>query len=440
MVNIVKTSEQLNELINFARQHSPYYHEHLVDVSKKITALTELPLIEPAEYWQNSQTLNKWPVLTGAVAQALVFKTGGSTSAGKLSVYTQDEWRSLVGEFGKSLNWQFQPGDRVANLFFAGDLYASFLFVHDALAHVAVEITEFPFTGNVDSAVLAQSIVQHGINVLAGLPAHLLTFAAWLKRQEQTLPVVDSLLYGGESLFDSQRQLLELAFPNARIASIGYASVDAGFIGSSQRDCAEGEHRMHAEHILVEIIDEHSGAVIDACDHTGLLVITSLHRRLMPLIRYPVGDRACWREPVGSARRKFALKGRSAGSQRVRLGILSLMPEEIGVLIQHTANSDDWQLLIEQDGNKDVLSLKWVPSARSAAVGDVNRDLEAGLIEQYPLITQLQADHQLNLLVECCTHEDLPRHARSGKCLRVLDLRCYEHRHKEVPYESADSA
>ncbi|BBP71010.1 hypothetical protein PHLH6_30140 [Pseudomonas sp. Seg1] len=440
MVNIMKTSEQLNELINYARQHSRYYRAHFSGVSKQTSTLTELPLIEPAEYWQNSQTLNKWPVLTGAVAQALIFKTGGSTSAGKLSVYTQNEWRLLVSEFGKSLSSQFQPGDRVANLFFAGDLYASFLFVHDALAHVDVEITEFPFTGNVDSAVLAQSIVQHEINVLAGVPAHLLTFAAWLNRQEQTLPEVDTLLYGGESLFASQRQQLELAFPNARIASVGYASVDAGFIGSSQRDCAEGEHRMHAEHTLVEIIDEHSGAVIDACDHTGLLVITSLHRRLMPLIRYPVGDRACWREPAGSARRKFALKGRSADSQRVRLGILSLMPQEIGALIQHTANSDDWQLLIEQVGHTDVLSLKWVATAQSPAVADVNRDLEAGLVEQYPLIAQLRADHLLNLRIECCPHGDLSRHARSGKCMRVVDLRCYEHRHKEVPYATADSA
>ena len=119
----------------------------------------------------------------------------------------------------------------MANLFFAGDLYASFLFIHDSLAHVRVDITEFPFTGDIDSQVLAQSIQQHRINVLAGLPAHLLTFAAWLERREQTLPVVDTLLYGGESLFDSQRQLLNLAFPQSAPPQ-RYASVDDGFIAA----------------------------------------------------------------------------------------------------------------------------------------------------------------------------------------------------------------
>ncbi|VVN99780.1 Phenylacetate-coenzyme A ligase [Pseudomonas fluorescens] len=430
----------MDELINFARQHSPYYRKHFADVCQHVTSLTQLPLVNPVEYWSNSETLDHWPVLTAPVEQALVFKTGGSTSAGKLSVYTQDEWLRLVSEFGNSLSSQFKSGDRVANLFFAGDLYASFLFIHDSLAHVRVDITEFPFTGDVDSAVLSEAILQHRINVLAGLPVHMLTFATWLSRREQTLPGVDTLLYGGESLFPSQRLLLNRAFPNARITSIGYASVDAGFIGSSQRDCAEGEHRMHVHHAMLEIIDEHTGEVIDACDRVGLLVLTNLHRRLMPLIRYPVGDRACWREPAGSAQRKFALKGRSASSQRVRVGIVSLIPQEIAELIRRVACSDDWQLVIEQARHKDVLRLKWVASAPSSELADINRHLESGLLELYPLITQLRVDQLLDLHVECSALEDLPRHPRSGKCLRVLDLRRYEQHDKGAQDGTADAA
>jgi phenylacetate-CoA ligase len=52
----------------------------------------------------------------------------------------------------------------------------------------------------------------------------------------------------------------------------------------------------------------------------------------------------------------------------------------------------------------------------------------------------LQTDHLLALHIECCSFEDLPRHPRSGKCLRVLDLRCYGARNKEVPDGTVDSA
>lgn len=422
----MNTINQLNELVTFARQYSPHYKQHLLGSADSINSLTQLPVTDPVEYWNNSHDLDQWPVLSGSIKQALVFKTGGSTSAGKLSVYRRDEWQALVSEFGNSLTLQFKTGDRVANLFFAGDLYASFLFIHDSLAHVATEIVEFPFTGNVDSSVLAKAIVQHRINVLVGVPAHLLTFAAWLSRHGQILHGVDSLLYGGESLFATQRQILAEVFPNARIASIGYASVDAGFIGACDRDCADGEHRMQDDHAIVEILDEHTGEVIEDCDQLGLLVVTNLKRTLMPLIRYPVGDRACWREPVGTSRRKFALKGRSASSQRVRVGILSLIPGEIGDIVQHTVGSDDWQLVIEQAVHKDVLTLKWLPGSLSHDAIEANRLIQERLIEHYPLIETLQADHLLDLRTQRCTAEDLPRHSRSGKCLRVLDLRVYE--------------
>ncbi|WP_166223730.1 phenylacetate--CoA ligase family protein [Pseudomonas atagonensis] len=418
--------EQLNELVNFARQHSPYFKQHYSGISESITAIAELPLINPSEYWQNSQILNQWPVLTASPAQALVFKTGGSTSAGKLSVYTREEWHRLVSDFGRGLTTQFKPADRVANLFFAGDLYASFLFIHDALAYVAEDITEFPFTGQVANEELAEAIVQHNINVLAGVPAQLLTFASGLLRQGQVLTGVDTVLFGGESLFAAQRQILSQVFPNARIASIGYASVDAGFIGSSHRDCNEGEHRSPDGHALIEIIDEHTGELIDTCGRSGQLVLTNPQRRLMPLIRYPVGDRACWLEPVGTAMRKFALMGRSASSQRVRVGILSLIPEEIGACVQTCTASDHWQLLIEQAAHKDVLILKWVPAATSPAHGDAERALLARLIEDYSLIEQLQAQQLLELHIQTCTLEDLARHPRSGKCLRVHDLRRYD--------------
>ncbi|MGF6136150.1 phenylacetate-CoA ligase [Pseudomonas sp. EB276 TE3739] len=433
----MKKNQPINQLLSFARQHSPYYKQCLADVPEAIDQLHELPLLDPASFWTGSEDLDHWPVLTGPLESALVFKTGGSTGSGRLSVYDRAEWQRTVEDFGRSVSKQLKPGDRIANLFFAGDLYASFLFIHDALAHVTTGITEFPFTGEVDSPLLADAITQHRINVLAGVPAQLLTFASWLKQSDRTLAAVDTVLYGGESLFASQRQLLEQVMPNARIASIGYASVDGGFIGASHPDCAEGEHRTPDGHVLLEIIDEHTGATIEAFDQPGLLVLTNLHRRLMPLIRYPVGDLACWREPAGAAQRKFALKGRSGNSQRVRVGIVSLMAEEISKSVRLVTGSDDWQLLIEQVDCTDVLTLKCVVNERATCA---HQTLEARLVELYPQIRQLQAAQLLELRIQSCRFEDLARHPRAGKRLRVVDLRRYDQHDREVPDGIVDSA
>nr|WP_256730497.1 AMP-binding protein [Pseudomonas sp. ANT_H12B] len=379
-----------------------------------------------ADYWAGSNDLSHWPVLTGNVDDALVFKTGGSTSQGKLAIYTYSEWQVMVSTFGQSLSSQLNDGDRVANLFFSGDLYASFLFIHDSLAHVGRSICEFPFTGHVELDVLADAIAQHRVNVLAGVPAQLLQLAAYLSQHGRVLCGIETLLYGGESLFAPQLAILTEVFPNARIASIGYASVDAGLIGATDRDCALGEHRVFEEHTLLEIVDELTGEVIEECDRTGQLVVTSLTRRLMPLVRYPVGDRACWREPGATPRRKFALKGRSAHSQRIRVGVLSLLTDEISEIVQRIANTDQWQLLIEQSGCKDILSVKWVPETQSKAIEPVHQALRDALVTHYPTIDGLSRAGQLDLRIVACAATELTLHPRSGKQLRVQDLRMYD--------------
>jgi len=426
----MNTIVELNTLLGFARQHSPYWREHFKGVATPISSLTELPLIDPEQFWRDSQNPHQWPVLSGPLEDAMVFKTGGTTGSGKLSLFTRAEWQTLVRDFGSHLTAQLNPGDRVANLFFVGDLYASFIFVHGALAHVQIPVSEFPFTGAVDCAVLAESITAYRINVLAGVPAQMLRFAAWLERQSQVLEGVETLLYGGESLFPAQLQVLHEVFPNARIASIGYASVDAGLIGISARDCALGEHRMLERHSVLEIIDEVSGEVIEECDRNGRLVLTNLTRRLMPVIRYPVGDLACWREPLGTPMRKFALRGRSMNSQRVRVSVLSLDTADIGELVRTIVASDDWQLVIEQQGKKDLLSLRWVAATRTPASGQASARLRRALIEQYPLIETLHVDQLLELDVIACASDELTCHPRSGKRQRVVDRRLYEHQRR----------
>ncbi|MGE1173211.1 phenylacetate--CoA ligase family protein [Pseudomonas sp. BW7P1] len=416
---------ELAELVTFARQHSHFYANHFAGLPFQLPSLEQLPVIDPAQYWKDSPDLDQWPVLTAPLNDALIFKTGGTTSAGRFSLFRREEWQTLVADFGRGLDAQLSDGDRIANLFFVGDLYASFIFTHDALAHVQTEVVEFPFTGHVDSNTLADAIVRHRINVLAGVPANLLSFAAWLERHDRVLGEVTTLLYAGESLFDAQLQRLARVLPNARVASIGYASVDAGFIGASHRDCDLGEHRVPEGHAVLEILDEQTGEVIEACDRVGRLVTTNLTRRLMPLIRYPVGDRACWREPSGTSRRKFALMGRCADSQRIRVGILTLLPQSIGETVRRVTGSDDWQLVIEQEGVMDILRLLWAPDTMAAATTESDRALYRALIEDYPLIEQLCAEQLLALQVLCCNVQELTRDPRSGKRQRVVDRRVY---------------
>ncbi|MCG6576133.1 phenylacetate--CoA ligase family protein [Pseudomonas sp. AF32] len=416
----MSTSSTIEQWLGHIRLHSRYYQSHWKHLPAQGYALQDVPVTDVNQFWADSHDLEAWEVLTAPVQDALIFKTGGTTGQGKLSVYTRDEWHQMVGCFGRGLSAQLSAGDRIANLFFSGDLYASFLFIHGALRSVEVPITEFPFTGSVDPDTLADAVIAHHINVLAGVPAHLLAIASHLEQQGRTLPGITTILFGGEHLFESQRPLLQRAFPRARFTSIGYASVDAGLVGASTPDCDPGEHRVFDEQTRVEIIDELSGEVIEACDRPGNLVVSNLSRWLMPIVRYPVGDRACWREPAGTARRKFALQGRSAQSQRVRVGVISLFPQQISEITRHVAGDLQWQLIIEHVENNDHLVFKWVSTAPRKAHGSLSLELKAALSRQYPGI------ERLGLEVRGCSALELERHPRSGKHLPIVDRRLYD--------------
>lgn len=69
-----------------------------------------------------------------------------------------------------------------------------------------------------------------------------------------------------------------------------YGSTESAFAGAVQCRCREGRH-VRALDLLLEIVHPVTGKVLPAGE-TGELVITTLQRRAMPLLRYRTGDMA----------------------------------------------------------------------------------------------------------------------------------------------------
>ncbi|UTH75540.1 phenylacetate--CoA ligase family protein [Chromobacterium sp. IIBBL 290-4] len=410
----------LIQLVEHARSHSAFYRDLYRELPEQGWRLRDLPVTPAAAYWRGADSLPDWPVLTGPLEDGHVFKTGGSTGDGKLSVFRRAEWRDFVQSFGQGLAHQLRAGDRVANLFFAGDLYTSLLFIHGALSNAPLPVVEYPFTCTVEHAHLADAIRSLNINVLAGVPAQLIRFAQFLRDAGQALHGVETVLYGGESLFGEQLALLGQAFPQARLASVGCASVDAGLIGYAAPDCRNGEHRVFDGDSIVEIIDEDSGEPVEDIDQPGLLVLTNLQRRLMPVIRYPTGDRACWRETEGP-NRKFSLLGRAGAGHRIRIGTLSLFPDALAETLQSWPQLLAWQLQIDRQDGRDLLGLQ-LAANQPLPLDAIRREVLA----RHADIAARCDSGELAFVVRQSPPGELRTHPRSGKLMRVADLRDYQ--------------
>ncbi|WP_311203407.1 hypothetical protein [Streptomyces noursei] len=215
------------------RHNSPFYRELYADLPDRVTELTDLPVVPHDAFWR-ANTPRDNGLLTGPLDEAVVFKSGGTTGAPKFSVYTREEWREFTEAFGGGLvEAGLRPGHRVADLFYAGELYASFTFILDALHRAPVANVRLPIGGGAPFASTVHTLAEFDVDVIAGTTTTLCGLADHLVREERQLPDVRLLFFGGEGLFEDQRPLLRQAFPHAEARSIGYAGVDSGLLGQA---------------------------------------------------------------------------------------------------------------------------------------------------------------------------------------------------------------
>lgn len=405
------------ELFAYARRHSPFYRELYRELPDR-PQLQALPALPQAEFWA-ANTVENNRVLTGELNDGVVFKSGGTTGAPKYSFFTREEWRTFTQVFGRGMSQgALAPGDRVANIFYAGDLYASFLFIKDSMEAASVGAVHLPLSGAASLETQIHTLEEFRATVVAGVPTSILALADEVERRGLRLPHLRKVLFGGESLYPDQRARLERVFPGIEARSIGYASVDAGLLGYADSRCAPDEHRVFPE-TIVEIIDEQTGEPIEAPGQPGKVLVTNLTRRLMPVLRYPCGDRAQWVETVGTPDRKFLMLGRS--EEGARVGPLSLYYEDVRSWLQELrGEAPSFQMIVEREAGQDFLRL-CVGTSGSAA--ESLKLLEI-LARERPLYTDLVATQKIApTRVEWVGSERLLKNPRTGKLVRLLDRR-----------------
>ncbi|MFD7591064.1 phenylacetate--CoA ligase family protein [Kitasatospora sp. NPDC059811] len=414
-------AKPLAELIAFARANSPFYAELYRDLPPAAERLDQLPVIDQAAFW----AANTWPdnrVLTGPLSDAGIYKTGGTTGVPKFSPWTRTEHADSVTAFGAGLvRAGLRPGHRVANLFTAGELYGGFLYIEGALHHAPVDNVRLGVGGAAPDPYIADLITGFGVHVLAGEPMKLSAVAECLVQRGETADGVELLLFGGDLLFADLRPILARAFPHAAVASVGYASNDAGLVGSPVPGDDVRVHEAFAHRTVVELVDDVTGKTITTPSTPGRVVVTNLFRTLMPILRYPTGDRAEWTD---ARCRRFRLLGRS--TEGARVGTVAMPTEEIRAVLlaaDPERHITGMQLVQRRWAGRDGLILRLGYTGQRPAPELADRLVEAVYTARplYPDEVALGSIH--DLAVEWVPRSELVTNPRTGKLQQVLDER-----------------
>lgn len=416
--------EKLKAIIEYAKR-SPFYAKRLRNLKiRSFEDLQDIPFLTSDDIRLYGPAGDGSMLTEPTVQGAYIFSTGGTTGDPKYIAYSHAEFEESSDLLAKLyVNAGIRKGSRVANLFFAGNLWTSFIVVNKALETIGC--TVLPISGNTPIDRIVDNLVRTKPDVLIGIPTLIMDIASYVLRHSVNLRVRE-ILYGGEHFTESAIQFLRETLGVERVKSAGYASVDAGLIGFQCEHQALGEHHVVPYSQYVEIVDEEGNPAEE-----GEIVVTVLNRTLMPIIRYRTGDMARWIKskcPCGRTLRAFKLLGRVGDKFRVATADISI--SDIDKAIARTNSLFAMPLLshvfqvVVTEGKRGLSKMILKVELASPLDIELERDLIYRLINELKRVNwQFKEEHErgnLEIEVKLLRAGEIPRNPRTGKIRRIV--------------------
>ncbi len=409
----------LDLVVKHARTHSPFYKEALKGLPKN-TNFGSCPLTQSEDFWAYHNINN---ISSLAQKDGMIFRSGGTTGSPKYSLYSSEEWNTVCKVAGETFAHNYiEKNDRVANLFYSGSLYGSYLFATKILENCPTPTTHLPVAGHTPPDEIADIIRQFKATVLMGTPSTIVSIAVLNNmRSKNNFDEVSKIFFAGDFFYEDQIKIVKSVFKKAKIYPISYATSDVGLIGYYDKTCEENEYRSIEDYIHVEIVDEKTLKPIKKKNEEGILVVTNLFRQLMPIIRYPAGDKAMWVEDEGARDRKFLLLGRS--EEAARVNATKFYVSEIRSILSQFSDQTNWidfQMIIERKDLKDCLLLRIASHEDSNLLKKFDQKIVKKIIESKTQ-SEIEEIKDLHIGIEWIKPKDIILNIKTGKIKRVID-------------------
>jgi phenylacetate-CoA ligase len=349
-------------------------------------------------------------------ALARLHASSGTTGKPTVVGYTQgdlDTWSDLMA---RSLFCAgARPGDVVHNAYGYG-LFTGGLGAHAGAERLGAVVV--PVSGGSTERQVAL-IVDFGARVLCATPSYALAIAEVAEQQgvDLTQSALAVGLFGAEPWSGAMRREIEARLGLRAVDIYGLSEIMGPGV-ACECECQAGLHGWE-DHFLFEVIDPESGNPVPE-GQLGELVITTLTKEALPMIRYRTRDMtrittdAC--ECGRTHLRILRVTGRNDDMLIVR-GV-NVYPSQVeAVLVGRPRIAPHYQLVVERRGSLDhvTLEVEAQPGVVAADFGWLARDV-AHHVKSLVGIT-------VDVVVK--QPGDIPR--SQGKAVRVRDLRPKDH-------------
>ncbi len=414
-------SERLQSTVRWAYDRSLFYKNRFDEYGVDPRAIHGVDDLTSLPFTVKGDLREHYPFGMLAVPrQQLARVQASSGTRGKLTVvaYTKRDLDIWAEVCARSLALAgARPGDVVQNAYGYG-LFTGGLGLHYGAERLGATVIPMSGGNTLRQVTLLRDL---GAHVLCCTPSYALIIAEVLEREGIT---TDELalrvgVFGAEPWSEAIRLEVEDRLGIHAVDIYGLSEVIGPGVACECVEARDGLHLME-DHFLAEVVNPATGEVVPDGEY-GELVLTTLTKEAMPVIRYRTGDvSAIVDEPCtcGRTHRRMArLRGRI--DDMIVLHGVNVYPSEVeATLLGFDEIAPFYQIILDRDAGRETIEVQAeiTPQYAEAAI-DADMQILANQITRL-----LKSRFDLTMRVRLFEPGALGR-MDAGKAIRVVDRR-----------------
>ena len=277
--------QKIRENLLYVSENSPFYRSLLSDAKTDSVQCFEDMAQLP---FTTSDDLKNHPFRFLCVSQSIIercvtLQSSGTTGPAKRLFFTREDLEHTLDFFHHGMSTLVQPGDRVMILLPGGDRPDS---VSDLLSRALASMAVQSLAPGPDSETTTDAIVRQGITCLVGTPIQVLALARSGHGENCLNNRIKSVLLTADYIPVATANAIECVW-NCKVYR-HYGMTEMGWGGGVECEARDGYHLREAD-LFIEIVDPKTGKSLPDGE-SGEIVVTTLTRSGIPLIRYRTGD------------------------------------------------------------------------------------------------------------------------------------------------------
>jgi phenylacetate-CoA ligase len=352
--------DRLAEMVGHAYENVPFYRESLDEADVTPDDVTSVEDIERLPFTTKEHLRDNYPDGLFAVPDDEIIRihaSSGTTGKPKIVAYTEEDLQVWYDAMARSLYaGGVRPGDTVQNAYGYG-LFTGGLGFHDGVEELGATVIPTA-AGNTQRQIeMAQDL---GSDALACTPSYCLYLAERAEEMgmgPRDLPL-SSVVIGAEPFTDQMREEIEAALDVTAIDVYGLSEIIGPGVSI---ECAEAQEGLHIweDYFYPEIIDPETGEVLPEGEE-GELVLTTLSKRAMPVLRYRTGDITSLNYDTCECGRTHVRMGNVTGRTDDLLIVrgVNVYPSQIEeTMLEFDDVAPHYRIDLEREGNLDTIEI-----------------------------------------------------------------------------------